>query len=191
MRPVHIPEPTRPGRGRLLPATGKGFGRARRYRDVASVEFSEFYEGARHRCLSAVLVTVRDPNLAEELVAEAFARAWARWDKLAQRDNPSAWVVRTALNLNVSRWRRQRHETPLARHHWPSQWTERDVDPAVMNAVLALPRRQREVVALRIVLDLDAAATAKILKIAPATVGVHLHRALTALQAALILEERP
>lgn len=46
-----------------------------------------------------------------------------------------------------------------------------------------LPQRQRQVVALRIFLDLDTAATADVLGIAEGTVTAHLHRAMTALRA--------
>ena len=45
-----------------------------------------------------------------------------------------------------------------------------------------LPARQRQVVALRIFLDLDTAQTAEVLGIAPGTVTAHLTRALTALR---------
>lgn len=58
-----------------------------------------------------------------------------------------------------------------------------------MRAVLALPHRQREVVALRIMLDLDTEATAQLLGIEASTVGVHLHRALHALKATLATTE--
>ncbi|WP_440073730.1 sigma factor-like helix-turn-helix DNA-binding protein [Streptosporangium sp. OZ121] len=44
------------------------------------------------------------------------------------------------------------------------------IDPALMAALLRSPRRQREVVALRVFLDLDTEATAKTLGIAPGTV---------------------
>jgi Sigma-70, region 4 len=46
--------------------------------------------------------------------------------------------------------------------------------PAVLAALRALPRRQREVIALRVFLDLDIATTAGLLGIAPGTVGAHL-----------------
>jgi RNA polymerase sigma factor (sigma-70 family) len=156
---------------------------------VVTTDFAGFYDEARNRCLSAVLVTVRDHDLAEDLVAEAFTRAWARWGQLADRDNPSAWVVRTALNLSVSRWRRQRRELPLGEQDEVTWANEPLVDPTVMTAVLALPRRQREVIALRIIMDLDATQAARILDITPATVGVHLHRALTSLSQTLSREE--
>jgi hypothetical protein len=57
--------------------------------------------------------------------------------------------------------------------------------PVVLAALRALPRRQREVIALRVFLDLDIATTARLLGIAPGTVGAHLSRAVTTLRAAL------
>ena len=50
------------------------------------------------------------------------------------------------------------------------------VDPGVMAALLRLPRRQPQAVALRLVLDLDTERTARGLGIAPGTVQAHLGR---------------
>ena len=58
----------------------------------------------------------------------------------------------------------------------------------MLAALRALPRRQREVIALRVFLDLDIATTAGLLGIAPGTVGAHLSRAVTTLRAALPLD---
>jgi predicted RNA polymerase sigma factor len=41
---------------------------------------------------------VGDLTLAEDLVAEAYARAWASWRKVSRHPAPPAWVVCTALN---------------------------------------------------------------------------------------------
>jgi RNA polymerase sigma-70 factor (ECF subfamily) len=106
---------------------------------------------------------------------------------------PSAWVVRTALNHHVSRWRRTRREVALAAvpdaaapptDHTPGEHAE------LLRAVAALPERQRQVVALRLLLDLDTAATAGALGIAPGTVTAHLHRAVSTLRAALTTVEQ-
>ena len=56
------------------------------------------------------------------------------------------------------------------------------VDPQIMAALMRLPARQRQVVALRLILDLDTAASAEVLGIAPGTVMAHLGRAMTALR---------
>jgi DNA-directed RNA polymerase specialized sigma24 family protein len=56
------------------------------------------------------------------------------------------------------------------------------VDPRIMAALMRLPARQRQVVALRLVLDLDTAHTADVLGISPNTVMAHMTRAIAALR---------
>ena len=76
-------------------------------------DFAEFYRSFRDDCLRTVLVIVGDQDSAQELVAEAFARACASWRTVSRHPAPAAWVVRTALNLNISRRRRRRREVPV------------------------------------------------------------------------------
>jgi RNA polymerase sigma-70 factor (sigma-E family) len=150
------------------------------------VEFVEFYETNKDRCLRAVAASGVDPHLAEELVAEAFARAWRSWAKVSRHPAPVAWVVRTAINTRVSWWRHRRREVPLAGHDLASPDPPRDgIETAVMVALRRLPARQREVITLRLLLDLDTETTAKVLGIAPGTVTAHLSRAISALRVQL------
>jgi RNA polymerase sigma-70 factor (sigma-E family) len=150
-------------------------------------EFTELYTSIRDDCLRIVLVSVGDRQLAEDLVAEAFTRAWMSWRKVRDHPAPRAWIVRTALNAHVSWWRRHRREVPLddaapACVLAPDE-QQPGIDDALVAAIRALPPRQREVITLRIFFDLDGAATAELLGISPGTVRVHLHRALAALRA--------
>jgi DNA-directed RNA polymerase specialized sigma24 family protein len=101
---------------------------------------------------------------------------------------PKAWVVRTALNASISRWRRRRREVSVPD---PARVTDLSaaggasvspVDPRIMAALMRLPARQRQVVALRLILDLDTVRTAEVLGIAPGTVMAHLGRAMAALR---------
>jgi RNA polymerase sigma-70 factor (sigma-E family) len=149
-------------------------------------DFADFYRHARDGCLRAVYAACGDRALAEDLTAEAFARAYASWRKVSQHPAPRAWVVRTALNTHVSWWRRRRREVAWDAEADPaSDEPGLPVDAQVMAALKALPRRQREVVALRIFLDLDTEATARTLGIAPGTVTAHLSRATAALRESL------
>jgi RNA polymerase sigma factor (sigma-70 family) len=157
-----------------------------------SLDFAEFYRRARDECLRAVLVSVGDQDMAQELVDEAFARALASWRKVSKHPAPAAWVVRTALNENISRWRRRRRELAVPD---PSQFPDLPstygsggsaVDPRIMAALLRLPARQRQVVALRVILDLDTDRSAEVLGVAPSTVKAHLARALGALRGDLV-----
>jgi RNA polymerase sigma-70 factor (ECF subfamily) len=145
--------------------------------------FVEFYETSKDACLRAVAASVADRDLAEEAVAEAFARAWGSWSGLSRHPSPQAWVVRTALNVRISWWRRRRRELPLRGHDTADDGDlTPGIEPDVLAALRSLPIRQREVVTLRLLLDLDTQTTAKTLGIAPGTVTAHLNRALTTLR---------
>jgi RNA polymerase sigma-70 factor (sigma-E family) len=152
------------------------------------LDFAEFYRSAADECLRAVLVSIGDRDTARDLVDEAFARAWASWRTVSRHPAPKAWVVRTALNLSISRWRRRRREVSV-----PDPGSVADlpaaagasgslVDPRIMAALARLPARQRQVVALRLIIDLDTARTAEVLGIAPGTVMAHLGRAMATLR---------
>jgi RNA polymerase sigma-70 factor (sigma-E family) len=145
-------------------------------------EFVAFYETNKDACLRTVTVSVGDPHLAEELVTEAFARAWAAWAKVSEHGAPAAWVVRVALNTRVSWWRRRRREMPLTGHDSVQEDVSAGLDRDIAAALARLPARQREVVALRLLLDLDTDTTAHALGIAPGTVTAHLARAMRALR---------
>ena len=158
------------------------------------LDFAEFYRAAKDECLFAVLMSVGDRDTAQDLVAEAFARAWASWPAVSTHPAPAAWVVRTALNAGVSRWRRRRREVPvpdpgmLADRPAAAAAAQDPVDPQIMAALLRLPARQRQVIALRLILDLDTSGTAQVLGITPNTVMAHMARALAALRGDLVPE---
>ena len=146
-------------------------------------DFAGFYERSRDACLRAVQVSVADRQHAEDLLAEAFARAWANWRQVRHHPAPSAWVVRTALNTRVSWWRRRRREVEWADHEPPAVDSPEQVfDSTLLAALRQLPLRQREVIALRVLLDLNTEMTARALGIAPGTVTAHLARAMATLR---------
>jgi DNA-directed RNA polymerase specialized sigma24 family protein len=162
-------------------------------------EFAEFFRSSWEPCLRAVVAVAGARQPAEDQVAEAFARAWASWRKVRQHPAPQAWVVRTALNTGASWWRRRNRELPLADHNvtapagihgvpgsgpdnGPGSDPGAGLNDALLAAIRRLPQRQREVIALRIFLDLDTAAMARELGIEAGTVGMHLSRGVAALR---------
>ena len=116
-------------------------------------------------------------------VAEAFTRAWMSWRIVGHHPAPRAWVVRIALNTGASWWRRRGRELPLADHDAAAPGDlASDLDATLLTAILRRPPRQREVIALRIFLDLDTDTIARQLGIEAGTVRMHLSRAVTALR---------
>ena len=149
-------------------------------------EFAEFYESTREDCLRIVLLNVGDRQLAQTR-SEAYTRAWMSWRKVRALDVPRAWVVRIALNTHVSWWRRRRREVaPWRPRHCDACRASHHSQPGDLLAALRrLPARQREVVTLRLLLDMDTETTARVLGIAPGTVSAHLHQAVAKLRAAI------
>jgi hypothetical protein len=68
-------------------------------------DFAEFYASAKDNCLRVVLASTGDANLAEDLVAEAFARAFASWRSVSRHPAPQAWVVRRPAGGSARRRR--------------------------------------------------------------------------------------
>jgi RNA polymerase sigma-70 factor (sigma-E family) len=161
----------------------------------AAGDFGKFYAARKDPVFRAVLVAIGDRSAAEDAVAEAFTRAYVRWGRVRTHPNPTAWVLTTALNAQRSWWRRRRREAlgdvpETALPGSVAGATGAGDLPTVLSAdlkalVAELPRRQREVVALRLLADLSAEETGALLGMAPATVHVHLHRALASLRARL------
>jgi RNA polymerase sigma-70 factor (sigma-E family) len=131
-----------------------------------------------------------DRTVAEDLCQEALARAYGSWRRIGGYDE--AWVARVTSNLAIGRWRKDRRLVPGSAGdrpgpHGPAlRVVEEPVDPAVrlelVAALRALPRRQRQVVALRYLADLPEAAVADALGCSAGTVKQHAHRGLASLR---------
>ena len=94
------------------------------------------------------------------------------------------WVLRTVTNLAIDATRRRRRRLPPP----AAPTTFEDITAsrlALTAAVRALPRRQREVVALRYLADLSEAEVAGAMRISEGSVKQHLHRGLHSLRAIL------
>jgi RNA polymerase sigma factor (sigma-70 family) len=150
-----------------------------------TMTFEAFYAASKDRVLRAVVASTGDAHDAEDCTAEAFSRALERWDDVSDRTAPAAWVVRTAVNLHIDRHRRHQRTLRLLPTLVDDDHVEPaalPIDPVLLAALRALPERQRQVVALRILLGLSGEQTAVELGITAGSVGTHLHRALTSLR---------
>lgn len=144
-------------------------------------EFASFYRDSRDSVFRAVVATIGSTAEAEDVVAEAYARAFANWSSVVRHPKPEAWVVVTALNYQRSMWRRLRRLVPIGDHEPESPAVPDPAGPTI-SAVYALPRRQRQAIALCVLLELDSEEAGEALGIAASTVRVHLHRGLETLR---------
>ncbi|MEU5563415.1 SigE family RNA polymerase sigma factor [Micromonospora musae] len=148
--------------------------------------FDEIY---RHHFQSLVVqlyAFVGDMSEAQDLVQEAFSRAWPRWDRIARYDDPLAWVRRVAWNAAASRWRRLRTARLFQQRQRQEVVAGPGPDRVALTAALgALPTGQRRAVVLFYLAELTVNEIAEDCGVAPGTVKSWLHRARTTLAVGL------
>jgi RNA polymerase sigma factor (sigma-70 family) len=156
----------------------------------ANADFATFYRLEKDAVYRAVLLATKQPERAEDAVAEAFTKAYGNWARVSRHPAPNAWVIRSALNSFRSGWRVWRRELPDIPDVAVAALPDPGLESDLLLLIWRLPARQREVVALRLLADLDTRQTAAVLGISPKTVTVHLHRALNQLRVALSGSDR-
>ena len=131
---------------------------------------------------------------AEDLMQEAYARAFRSWRSFTPGTNLRAWLLRILTNLNIDRGRKKQR-TPdsqpleegdyflynkLEESNGPAQDEERVVERLsqddVVSALSAVPHDFRDVVVLVDIGDFTYADAAQILDIPIGTVMSRLHR---------------
>jgi RNA polymerase sigma-70 factor (sigma-E family) len=141
------------------------------------------------------VLLVRDVGTAEEIVQDAFVAMHGRWSRLRDPEKALAYLRQAVVNRSRSALRHRkvvdRHvlrESALPSVTAPDasgaalEAARRD---AVLDAMRQLPRRQREVLALRYYLDLSEADIAETLGISNGAVKSHASRGAATLRALL------
>lgn len=141
----------------------------------------------------AAYAVLGDRGDAEDCAQDTLAKALVRWRRVGL--HPIPWTARVATNGAIDRWRK-RERSQLSLHHGDQavrsvDRTQHDTQHAhlvfrqrddLVRALRALPRRQREAVVLRHLLDLSEAETATALKCSPGTVKSATSRGLAKLR---------
>ncbi|NUT35132.1 MAG: SigE family RNA polymerase sigma factor, partial [Hamadaea sp.] len=149
------------------------------------VDFVEFYQATSRRTLRYAYGLTGDLPQAQDVVQEAYARAWQRWRKVADYDDSEAWLRLVVTRLVFDWWRhlgvRRRalldHPTAVAA---PSEDTV-----LLTTALKQLPPAQRRALALHYLLDLPIAQIAAETGVPEGTVKSWLSRGRAGLADAL------
>lgn len=127
-----------------------------------------------------------DRQLAEDLMQEAFVRAFGRFRDLRHADSFEWYLRRTVVNLTRSHFRRRRTERdylarqPRTRIEAPAvDLAEAD---AMWRALRQLPHRQRTAIVLRYYEDLSDAQVADVMRCPLGTAKSLIHRGLDRLR---------
>ena len=144
--------------------------------------FVEAFDVLLGRAFRVARRIVASDQAAEDIASETLIRAYAHWRKIGDEPWREGWVVRVATNLalDVARSRTRMTDATIA-----DRGREDDdvaVRLALVEAMARLPKRQREVVALRHLAGLSEAETAAALRVSAGSVKTHLSRGLASLR---------
>ena len=149
--------------------------------------FAEAVERHLDDVFGYLLYLTRDRSLADDLSGSTFEKARRSWPRFDPgRGSARTWLLgiarTTALDWFRSESRRRRREEAAARPERVDEAFVEGLSPELEEALETLSAGEREVLALRIVLELDGDATARVLGISPTAVSTRLSRALKRLE---------
>lgn len=134
-----------------------------------------------------LLYLSRNATLAEDLTGETFEKAFRLWRRFdPRRGSAKSWLLSiartTALDWFRAEERRRRREERVATPELQEDAIGEGLSPELEAAIATLTAGEREVIALRILLDLDGETAARVLGISPTACSTRLSRALKRLE---------
>lgn len=155
-------------------------------------DFDRFVADSSDTLLRTAYLIVWDLGEAEDLVQEALLEVARRWPRIRRMEHLNAYARRILVNRALSgsaRRTRRRQELiapmPSEPESAPDRAAEIGVADALMDALAALPPRQRAVLVLRYFLDVPEAEVAAALKCSLGTVKSTASRGLARLEQAM------
>jgi RNA polymerase sigma-70 factor (ECF subfamily) len=156
-------------------------------RQAWSASFATTAEEHLDDVFGYLVYLTRDRSAAEDLTADTFEKAlrlWKRFDP--SRASARTWLCQiartTALDWFRSEERRRRREERASVPERLDGSFVEGLSPALEAALAELSAGEREVIALRVLLDLDGEEAARVLGISPTAVSTRLSRALKKLE---------
>ena len=136
-------------------------------------DFADWYRATHPGLAEAVLRAVRPPALAADALDEAFARAFASWERVHAMRSPAGWVYRVAVNEARRQLRRAtREDAVLALVPTPAPAPPPGDEAWLL--VETLPVRQRAAVVLRHVAGLTETEIGAALGVTRSTISSSL-----------------
>lgn len=138
------------------------------------VEFTDRVRGCERRLYRVAHTMLRNEADCEDAVQEALFRAWARIGSLRHEEYFETWLIRILINECRSVYRRRKTaETELNENIVAPA----ESDGSLMEALMALPDKQRIVIELHCIEGYSVHETAAILKIPEGTVKWRMNAA--------------
>jgi len=157
-------------------------------RDTGS--FDEFYRATAARAVRFGYAVTGDQGEAQDLVQEAYTRAWRHWSTVSVHPDPESWVRLVVSRLAKDRWRRMTKLRAILNRGGgpPDVPAPSDNTVLLTRALRQLPQSQRQALALHYLYDMPVDDIAVECRVPAGTVKSWLSRGRARL-AALLADE--
>ena len=163
---------------------------APRVTHAATPTFAAVAEELLDDVFGYLLYLTKNRAVAEDLTSETFETALRKWRRFdVSRGTPRSWLLAIARSTALDWFRadaRRRRREERAEAAYPHARVDdgfgESLSPELEAGLLSLSAGEREVVALRVVLELDGEQVARVLGISPTAVSTRLSRALAKLE---------
>lgn len=157
--------------------------------ETAEEHLTRLIQAYGNSVLRVCYLYLKDHALAQDAAQTTFVKAWQALHTLRDVSTEKAWLMRIAANTckSILRSREYRlYAQSPDMDEMPEPSTEADLpDTTVLNTVLALPDKYREVIVLYYYQGLSSLDIAKALRLPQATILTRLHRARKLLESQL------
>ncbi len=154
-------------------------------------KFEEVYQSHFSFIYNYICYHVRSYDLADDLTADVFLKAWNSFDKYdGQKAGMKTWLCRIAQNTiidytrkqKVRGWQEELSESLPSFDNLEMECVNKALYESVLSEVYKLPDKQKEVVLLKYVVELSNKEIALQLGISESNVGTILYRATSVLK---------
>lgn len=146
----------------------------------STADFEAFFRTAFPKTVAVARRVTGDRAAAEDAALEAMAQAHLKWKRIGAQPWREAYVLRVAVNQALRRSRTA--ASPAQATASLDHADQVVVHQTLRVALLALPRRQREVIVLRHLVGLPETEVATLLGISHGSVKTHLRRGFSGLR---------
>ena len=143
---------------------------------VTESDFDSAFAPLFHDAFDIAYRILGDTDDAEEAALEALTHAQLHWEKVGRLPYRNAWVMRAAIDVATANAGKAA-PAPVVDNGREDDNTV--LRAAVVDAVVRLPRRDRDVLALRLIAGFDEVEVAACLGTSVESVKKHMVRALT------------
>jgi RNA polymerase sigma-70 factor (ECF subfamily) len=153
--------------------------------DGGDGSFDEAFDALYPRARTLAYRILGDMPAAEDAAAEAMTRALVRWHRVRNLPHRDGWVLRVTANVALDAARRRSRAAAAPLHLGAVGSADEELvvlRSALVQALLGLPKRQREAIVLVHLLGYSTTDAAATMNVSVSSVGMHVRRGLERLR---------